>query len=338
MALRLRSGRSWLKLWVAALIVIAVMLGSIEGYWRSQGYVPGVIDSKALWSLQRDRVDSVAHPLVLLGASHTQYGIDLELLRRALPGYTPIMLAINGHFPLAILHQLALDDEFHGMVWVDIEADGMRRALWGHSQAWIDYYHHAWSPSLKFHRRILTWWQQLALIANPKFSALASLKHLINGTQPDTPPLTYHPDRSGNIDYSKTDAEALRKHFVQLAEHAVRTLDPPNPQQWLADLETVNDWVRSIQARGGEVIFYRTPTQGKLRQLASQLYPRDRYWDRFAAATPAHTLMLRDVPAINRIPLPDGSHVDMHDKDDYTRAILAAFRKRGWLPPPGPDN
>lgn len=327
----MRSGRGWLLVWVLVLLIAALALGAVELFWRSHGYQPTIIDSKALWSIQRDRVDQVDNPLVLLGASRTEYGIDPAVLADALPGYTPIMLAINGHHPIAILRQLAVDQDFHGSVLVDIDTEGLRREIWNNSEAWVDYYRHRWSPSLKFHRRLLTLWQKAALIANPAFGAVSALEHWLAGSMPKHRPITYYASRHGDVDYQKIDADALRRHFENMVRNSAKHLTPPSPQQWLADLAQVNQWVAAIQARGGTVIFYASPTTGAVRAVADRVYPRTLYWDRFAASSPAHVLNLRDVPAIAAIPLPDGSHVDMRDKAAYTQALANSLLARGWL-------
>lgn len=307
---------------------------AIERHWRTRGYVPAVIDSAQLWSQQRDRVygDS-PRPLVLLGASRTEYSVDVKALREHLPGYKPVMLTMNGRYPLATLRDLAADEDFRGTVLIDIESNGFLREFREAQQPWIDYYHRRWTPSWRLHRIALSAWQRLALIANPDFGALATLKRAFTGGEPYRNYITYRTNRASDIDFTKTDAEATKRHFAATVEANITNLPARTADEWLADLTPVFDWVRAIQGRGGAVIFYESPTSGYLREISDRLYPRDRYWDRFAAASPTPVLAARDVPALAATRLPDDSHVDFRDKATYTQKLIDTLVQRGLLKP-----
>jgi hypothetical protein len=51
-------GGPWLRTWLLALGLIVVLAGAWEGTLRSLGYRPTVVDDKALWAAQRERVYS----------------------------------------------------------------------------------------------------------------------------------------------------------------------------------------------------------------------------------------------------------------------------------------
>ena len=327
------EARAWLATWIAALLAAAAVLGAVEWHWRARGYTPTVLDSTQLWSRQRQRVDMAApRPLVLLGASRTEYGIDLPTLRARLPGYEPVMLAVNGLYPLAVLRDLARDEHFRGVVLCDIESFGLRREYVELQQPWVDYYHRRWTPSWRFHRAVLNRWQDAALIANPDFGALASVKRAIAGGEPFRNYVTYHADRSGGIDYRKTDPEAIKRHFAETVEGNIARMPQRDADEWLRDLAPVFDWVRAIQARGGKVVFYESPTSGLTRQINERLFPAAQYWDRFAAASPAPAISANTIPELAATPLPDDSHIDYRDKAAYTHRLVDALEARKLLP------
>lgn len=326
--------RSWLLTLGGASALAAATLLAVEWHWRGQGYTPTVLDSTQLWSVQRERVygDS-PRPLALLGASRTEYGIDVKALRELLPNYKPVMLAVNGSYPLSTLRDLAQDPDFRGVVLCDVESNTFVRDYFFLQQPYVDYYHQRWTPSWHLHRALLTGWQRTALIANPDFGFVATLKRGFTGGAPFRNYITYYGNRSGDIDYRKTDPEASKKHFAATVEGNIARLPKRDPQQWLANVAPVYEWVKAIQARGGEVIFYESPTSGLTREINDRLYPRAEYWDRFVATSPAPVLSANAIPELASTVLPDDSHIDYRDKAAYTRALVKVLIERGLLKP-----
>lgn len=323
----------WGIAWAIAIGFVVCAGCVVERHWRLCGYKPAVIDSMSLWASQRDRVYTRERtPLVLLGASRIQLGVDMTLLRELLPDYAPVMLAINGTYPLASLRDLAEDEDFRGVVLCDIDGRGLETNYRDMQQAYVDYYRTRWTPSWRMHRALLTTWQRHVLLANPDFGALSTLKRWLgNRGDPWKSYVRYRRDRSGDADYHGFDIEPYAKIFAEGFRQGL-VKDPAHPSdQWLAGLVPVQTWVRRIRERGGLVIFYSTPTAGALREYADAAYPKAQYWDRLGAAVDAPTLDSTEVPILTSIPLPDGSHVDYRDKPAYTRALVDALVERQWL-------
>ena len=210
-----RPARRWWPTWLVCILIAAGVVASSEVHWRKAGYVPNVRDSSQLWSMQRDRVyGSRKTPLAILGASRIEFGIDMKLLRQLLPNYEPIMLAQNAHYPLAVLRDLADDTNFRGAVLCDIEPRGLYKMYTDNQQPLVDYFHRQWSPSWRVHRLLLNAWQKHADVANADLSVVAVATRFIAG-QPAVRPdyFRFYIDRSGDIDYKKTDVEAAKRHF-----------------------------------------------------------------------------------------------------------------------------
>ena len=323
----------WTIAWVLALIVATAVVGAAETHWRALGYVPNIRDSSELWSIQRDRVYVTKKiPLVLLGASRIEYGVDMKQLKQLLPRYQPVMLAYNGHYPLAALNDLANDERFHGVVLCDIDARGLTSYYRDAQQDYVDYFHRQWSPSWHMHRTLLTRWQRAAVVAGPDFGATSEVKRFLGSPAwPWRSPTTFHADRSGDIDFSQTDEVALTRSFIDGLQSDLRAHPPEKLDQWLAGLEPIAAWVAAIHKHGGDVIFVQTPTAGELRELEDKAYPRETYWDRLSTIVDAAAINSDDVPDLKAFKLRDGSHVDMHDKSAYTRALVDALTRRGLI-------
>ena len=325
--------RHWLIAWLFALVSAATLVGAVEWHWRALGQRPNVRDSAQLWSLQRDRVYATDKiPLAILGASRIEFALDMPLLKQLLPGYRPVMLAQNAHDPLAVLRDLAEDERFHGVVLCDLESSGLYKMYTDMQQPLVDYRRRQWSPSWRVHRLLLSLWQAHAVVANPDLGVVAAaLRALGDAARPQPEYFTFHADRSGDIDYTRTDVAAARRHFSELAADPEHLRALVEPQQWFADLADVYAWTRCIQARGGEVIFYQSPTGKALHAAELQVHPPELYWRRFAANASAPVIDAADVPALRAFNEPDESHLDFRDKPAYTRALVDTLVQRGLL-------
>lgn len=332
------SRAHWLMVYV---IAAAFVLGSwyaFEKYWRGQDYAPTVMDSLDLWSLHRARASRPAPPLrvALLGASRIAYGIAPDVFRdeavKLGRDIDAIMLAVNGHYPLAALRDLAEDSKFNGVAVVGIDSRGMDRRVWEMQAKHARYYHHDWSPAREVHRRLLTRMQLRFIAARPDFSFITLIKRRLDGHGPPYREyVTFRADRAGGTFYSKSDITAIRNHRVADLRKYYPLFIPPSPTEWLGELREVVRWVEAINARGGKVVFYREPVSGEHLELDEQKFPRAEYWDKLAAIMPATMIDFRDVPALNALETPDTSHIDAKDIDRHSRALVQALRARGVL-------
>ncbi len=316
-----------------ACCILALAAGLVEWHWRERGYVAGIIDSPDLWAQQRDRLTRTGkRPVALLGASRTLYSVDLPTFRQRLPAYEPVMLALDANPAMATLRDLAADKHFDGVVLCDIDGLGLWKITWEYQQPLVDHYHQQRTLSRAGHRRLLNLWQQHAVIARSDFSLLRTLVRLWNNEpEPFRPYMTMTPSREGSIDYSKTDTSVHRRELeAHLAKYGGK-LPGPVAKEWLSDLAQAALWVRAIQQRGGNVIFYASPISGLRRQVEEDTYPRRQFWDQLAAATGAATLHADDVPELRDFPLPDESHIDYRDKPRYTHLLIDALVERGLL-------
>lgn len=324
---------TWVAVYVVAILVALSVLVAVEDYWRERGYQPALIDSKDLWSQQRDQLrHHGARALVFIGASRTLYGVDLPYIRSHWPEYRPVMLAVNGHYPLNMLGALAQDEKFKGTVVVDIDARGLSKYNHGMQDPYIDYYSSVWSPARKAHRLLLNYWQEYMVIAGPKFGLTESLSRLVGrGEMPHPVNFTIDRDRNSALDFSVVDANALARNFAQGLRSDIELNPPPLPEEWLADLAHVTGWVERIHRRGGQVIFYTPPVAGAQWSLAEAAYPRRLYWDALMVRYGFNNLVAEDIPEMRNINLPDESHMDRRDKAEYTRLLFEALRSKNYL-------
>lgn len=328
-----RERRRWAWAWIGAVLLAAALLFGWEWHLRGTGVAPEVIDSQQLWAQQRDRANGAQppRPVVFLGASRTVYGLDPKGWRDRRPQDKPVILAINGHYPAATLRDLAFDEDFHGLVICDIDSYGLLPAHWDMQQPWIDYRRTRWNTNWVIHRWLLTRWQRSSVLANPAVGLWATARRLRSGEALAMPYSRTFANRSGEMLYDRVDAAGLAAYFDSEVDGKIARFPAPTPQQFVADLAPVEDWVRRIRARGGDVVFVTMPVRGRLPEMESRYMPRAEYWDAFARLPGIHALHYEDVPALRGIPLPDHSHVRAQDRAALTHALLDALAERGWL-------
>ncbi len=322
--------RNWTAIVIGALLLSTLAVSLVEWRYRQLGVIPTVLDDKDLWAQERARLAAARdRGVALIGTSRMLFGIDPKRLKARLANYQPVMLAVNGAYPLATLDDLANDERFRGVVIVDVDAEGLSRRFYDMQQPQIDHYHQDYGPSRALHRRILTQWQRRMVIADPNYGLVAMLQRRLFAQPPPQPRYAVvQPNRAGALDFQRIDPEPLRVHFAKMKREGLKINIPDTPEKWLADLQPVQTAVKKIQARGGQVLFFCSPTRGE--HLAADLegYPRALFWDQAQAMIGAPMVYADDLPIIRALSAPDGSHVDAKDRDQLTDGLYQAMRER----------
>ena len=319
------------RVWLAAVVFAALFLFALDRHWRAFGMPAELIDSKQLWSIQRDRVyGDDPLPVVFIGASRSAYGIDPKQWRSLLPQTKPVMLSLNGRHPIALLRDLATDADFRGLVICDVDTHGMLRRWWEMQQEYVDYHRLRWTPNWRVHRLLLNLWQRASVLANPALGWKASLQRMFEGGAPYIPVTRINSSRGGEILFGQFDAAASARAFDEGAEQKMRE---PRPKvvDYLADARQIQGWVKAIQRRGGDVVFFQPPVSGRVAALERDYFDRAAYWDAFAAMDGIHALHSDDIPAMRALPLPDHSHVRGEDRAVLTSLLVQELRRRGWI-------
>ncbi|MCA1779146.1 MAG: hypothetical protein LC637_07140 [Xanthomonadaceae bacterium] len=317
-----------------ALVTAAGLVAGWEWVWRERGYSPQLSDDKDLWARFRQRASTLPpeRTLTVIGASRIQLGWSSATFEQAMPGWQSVSLAINGHYPLAVLDDLAEDPRFAGTMLVSIDARGLSRALADMSQVYVRHFRRNFGPQRRLERALLDPLQQHLITADARFNLVRRAAGLVDGHRPYRPYTRLLPDRTIEADFSTPDLPALRAGFVGNLENYLNNNPPPDPDTWFSQLEPVFAAVQRIRQRGGEVVFVRMPTSGHYHRLFEKHYPRQRYWNRFSAAVDAPTIHFEDWPTLRSIDLPDDSHVDHSNRATITLALVKALQQKHVLP------
>ncbi|HZT57749.1 MAG TPA: hypothetical protein VFA21_03900 [Pyrinomonadaceae bacterium] len=314
----------WPRTLTATALLVLLLLGGWEVFWRTRGFEPSVSDDARLWSAARHRVrpDSV----VLVGSSRMHAGVHPSDFQQA-TGILPVQLAVNGGMSYPVLENLARDQSFRGTVICDLsEAEvttGMTTYL---ETGFVNSYEHE-TLAGRAESRLQMFAQAHLVLASPQLSPPLLEAAALQGRlpAPATSPATVGEDRTLYLDFTKADLEKLRP---KIADMTVAQGPDISPEEFVARARRFVSLAEKIEARGGRVVFVRFPTSELLWERLEKAYPKASYWDEFARRTHVQTVHFKDYPEL-QFDCPDYVHLDMRDAPRFTSALAKiVFAKR----------
>lgn len=336
---------------VGALTMFLLFVAVMELRLWGRGIHATTVDSEAVWLHERERASVLGdRAVVLIGASRIQTDVDLDVLR-ADTGMEPVQLAIDGNSFVPVLAGLARDPRVRGTVVVSFSDDAVAMPeRQGRAAETYEKDFELQKPVRLDYRiveaaltdAVRTRLRSYADGARP----ISSLMKRIIGTSPQY--AVFLPDRSRLADYSQLDRSVayynrvvhqLGQNFViepgtnyanvdaELAARIDALASLPNDMYLQRAAAIVKD-AEAIEARGGRVIFVVMPTAGLIRRMEEHQFPRADFWDRFAAMTHSRAVHWEDVPVLQNLKVPDGSHIDYHDRPALTRVLISVLGLR----------
>lgn len=324
----------WWRLWGLALVVVVIGLLVIEAFWRQRGWQPSVVDNQALWADKRGDVyaSEPGQPVVLAGASRMQFDFSRQAFQRMEPDLSLVNLSLAGSCALAVLRDLAADENFRGIVLISITSDCFTTYSQDEQQSYVDYYHDR-NLNTQLNAWIRAEVQSRVVMIDPALKLITLVENAL--WQKPLPRPNYYvmdTERQIDADYRLTHAEKHREGRVNKAKFRRNEIPAMAPREWLREAQATTAWVKAIQQRGGTVVFIRMPSSDEHWLVDQSWYPRQVYWDALMALSPAQSIHFADIAPMLDLELPDASHLDRKDKDRFTRLLLEALQKRGVLP------
>jgi hypothetical protein len=316
----------WSKSWLLALIIVILLLGALEFFWRAHGHQPAIIDDQRLWAIERNKIGKSQKEIALLGSSRMQTDISTQTLRDLAPQYSIINLSADGTCANAVLRDLAEDSNFKGTAIVETTSECL---MFGDEpplsqQFYIDYFHKTYNLNIALNRHISTFVQKRLTILDPYLNFIKIIADLVVKRNLRSPNyLSTHEDRTRDADYTKLDiskhrAARLKKVQINYSTLA-RNISTSTLEEKVIDL---NNSVKIIQQRGGKVLFVRFPVSDSHWIVDELYFPRHLYWDNLPTLTTAYVWHFRDIEGINQLQCPDTSHLDVRDKQAFTRLLF----------------
>jgi len=320
-------------------------LGGWEYYWRQAGYAPTLNDTSDLWAAARTELkNSQPERTVIIGSSRMLFDFDIDVYARYFETDKPVQLSVAGTTPLLILEHLADDETFAGTVLCGI-VPGLFFAPEGppveRSKDSIKRYEQ-WAPSQRSGHWLgiqlekhLAFLQQEDLTLNALLASISIPNRPNTQIRPEFPPYfgCVTEDRRIRLWVGAT-FDTPRARRIQQIWLPLFTPPPPPPgmapetfrERFMASvdsyLERTHDAVHKIRSRGGQVVFIRCPSSGKLRELEAQLNPRPVFWERILARTGAPGIHFEDHPTLEHFRCPEWSHLISEDATRFTENLM----------------
>lgn len=333
---------------ILALILVLTSTGGWELYLRSKNYPISFNDDESLWSTKRKEVyEPITDATVFIGSSRIKYDLDIPTWQSN-TGDKAIQLSFPGTSPRPLLEDLANDKNFKGKLIIDV-TEGL---FYGRNTTRTEKaakdalkFYKDWTPAQQFSSHI-------NFILESGFVFLEKNKFSLNALLDDLPV----PKRKGIIERPKfprafgmntSDRESfmsetfLRDTLLQQKQKAnwtkVGNLDKI-PGISGDSLQTIFNEVKNaidkIKARGGQVLWIRTPSSGAYLEAEKYNYPRQEYWDKLLAFTNTNGIYFEDYPATAHFICPEWSHLSPKDAAEYTKALINILEKeQRWVFP-----
>ncbi|MBL4583840.1 MAG: hypothetical protein JKX83_04410 [Pseudomonadales bacterium] len=347
-----RANNSWWDSLLASVLICIIVVASSEFYLGYRGYSPWVSDSSALWGSHRELANKYTNPIILVGASRIQLDIDVEELQR-LSKRSVVQLAIDGQDGVPVLENLANDPLFNGTVIVALQESTISKPYvsTGTVSRWIASYEQRHrgtiAPNLdaqlnaifqivsNYHsieignnqlfERIINGvpgviylkttvlrdrYADYGLVKQPDFYMGRVLRHL--GYVPDNfPPNTFD-------------------EFYEAMRFEISTIRQSSTAFLSENTNRLVSLVKTIEGRGGSVMFMRMPTDKLIHTIDERRYPKGVFWNAVSNSG-VKALHFDDIDGIDSFFLPDGSHMDQSQKIDFTKKLFHEITARSWL-------
>lgn len=329
----------------AALLMLCIVITSLvswEYMWRHKGYNRGYNDDEGLWRKNRLKVYAPQNEAtVFIGSSRIKFDLDIPTWEKN-TGEKAVQLALHGSNPRPALVDLGNDSNFKGKLVIDITEGlffGTRPEIAMNKR--VKYLKDA-TPAQKTGDQInFALEHQFTFLDKDLFSLNAMLIDLripdrkgVRGDVIFPPRFTYVTfDRQEVITDTFAKDTAMQRWQTDIWTMFGALSDEPGPggdtlQKIFDEVQTS---VAKIIARGGKVIFVRTPSSGGYWAHEPIQFPREKYYDKLLSTTGCKGIHFKDYPDMANLICPEWSHLTKEDAILYTHALIKALQQQQWF-------
>lgn len=330
------------KVFILAFILAILCLIPYELYMKNvEGFAKGHdLESRDLWADWRGEVDDLtAKDVVILGSSRGHFDINIHLWD-SITGRKPIMLAYPGSSPYHTVEDVINKSDFKGLLIIST-APGLfytMKGSWGanRGKSLVDHYYD------RTYAQIFS--GEIYKLIDPHFHYLQGSDRNLNLLMSQIPfpkrdsvrastawPPMVAMDKYRNvrmIPQMETDT-ALQRQQTDIWYN-------PNPKNRFADsidvvLGHYVNLVKKFKAKGGKVAFIRPPVTDYYLETETELYPREKYWNRLVNESESPGYHYSDYEESRSMIPPEWSHLNRRDADIYTKLIIELLQKDNLL-------
>ena len=336
------------KAGILTLILALVFIASWEFYLRSKHYPISYNDDEILWSTKRKQVYKPTNDeTIFIGSSRIKFDLDIPTWEK-LTGEKAIQLSMGGTSPRPFLNDLANDKKFKGKLIIDITEGSFfgrnKKRLEKTSTEFVEYYK-KWTPAQRFSSYIDYGVESgFVFLEKNKFSLNALLNDLpvinrkgvfVRSVSPKGFSMNTSQRQSFMIEeFLKDTLQQKRQQKIWAQGVNLDKMPGISGDTLLTVFKEVKNDIDKIKARGGQVLFVRTPSSGAYLDAEKISYPRQKYWDSLLLFTNCHGIYFEDYPETAHFVIPEWSHLTPTDAVIYTKALINILEKeQGWIFP-----
>jgi hypothetical protein len=333
------------KAGILALILVAISISGWEFYLRKMGFETTFNDDPSLWTHQRDKVYGPADKTtVFIGSSRIKFDLDIPTWKN-ITGDDPVQLACVGSTPLPVLENLANDPEFEGKLIVDVTEGLFFSTSPQNAYRPVDNmkYFKERTPAQQASFYINSLLEANFVFLDKEWLSLnACLGNIPLSDRKGVYNFHGFPSDFGRVRFNRQEymtdkfsADTVLQNKVKAiwASFIKMSKEPPASGAKLDSiLNRVKNAVDKIRARGGQVLFVRTPSSGPYYHMGeSKVFAREKYWDRILSSTNSPGIHFADYPAISNFICPEFSHLSQPDAVVFTKEFIRILnQEKGW--------
>ena len=344
--------KSLFKSAILTLVIVVTVVLSFEIYLRNKGVIIDYDDGPPLWANNRVMVDEPSDKaIVFIGSSRIKYDLD-QATWNSLTKIRPIQLAIEGNCPRPVLEDLANDPNFKGKLVIDVTEGLFFSMAPPNMESSVENakYFHDRTPAQRASfelNKILE--SQFVFLNKDYYSLNANLESLELKSRPGVFMMPLFPMNFSRTTFerqeymndaflaSPAEINQVKGNWVFFAK--MEMSGPPTPPQaYDAIFKSVKENINKIKARGGEVVFVRTPSSGGYYKGESIEFPRAKFWDRLLKETDCPGIHFMDYQAMNHFDCPEFSHLKLSDAVLFTKAFFNELSKQEGFTYLDPEN
>jgi hypothetical protein len=331
-----------------ALFLTLIFTISWEIYLRHKLVTISYDDNEALFADKMSMIYGTSdQSTVFIGSSRIKYDLDIPTWE-ALTGTKAVQLANVGSSPRIVLEDLANDAQFKGNLIVDVTEPlffSLGAFYDGKTKKKLAYYRNR-TPTQRFSFQVNHALEsRFVFLDQDNFSINAMLDNaqLLPPREGVFPGL-YFPREFEQVSFDRQsymtpEFVADTNKQVQVRNiwvYGIMQKHVPLPKDQMDGIfNSVKRDVDKIKARGGQVLFVRTPSSGPYREAEVNGFPKTDYWDRLLTLTGCPGIYFTDYPAIANFVCPEWSHLKPTDAIIYTKALVKILEEeKGWKFPP----
>ena len=333
------------KPFVATLLITIALVAAWELYLRHQGYLISFNEDESLWAAQRAQVyEPRSTTTVFVGPSRIKFDLDIETWEQ-LTHEKVVQLALQGSNPRPFLVDLANDENFKGKVIFDVTESSIFNNIpqrFVSVRKRIEYFHDqtpAQKASFLLNQQLES---RFVFLEENAFSSKALLKRLGVRNRPgvigDLPfPVEFNTitaRRETNLTPRFVADTALQTRVKNIWKMVglLSKRRGPGGDTLAGIFQEIKTAVDKIRARGGEVLFVRTPSSGPVWEAEQILYPRSLYWDKLLSYTNSDGVHFADYPQMRNFICPEWSHLKPSDGTLFTKQLVDVLqREKNWF-------